>query len=80
VSCLSKFKNLEKLDLRFNNLTDLQGLKSCVNLKWLSVVENKLQSLNGIEALTKLTVSSTDITELVSLRFVSLTNSEVLQD
>jgi len=51
-----------------------------VNLKWLSVVENKLQSLNGIEALTKLTVSSTDITELVSLRFVSLTNSEVLQD
>lgn len=32
-----------------------------MNLKWLSVVENKLQSLNGIEALTKLTVSSTDI-------------------
>lgn len=36
----------------------LQGLKLCVNLKWLSVVQNKLHSLKGIEGLTKLTVSS----------------------
>ncbi|KAL9280236.1 putative leucine-rich repeat domain superfamily [Arabidopsis thaliana] len=86
VSCLSKFKNLEKLDLRFNNLTDLQGLKSCVNLKWLSVVENKLQSLNGIEALTKLTVlnagknklkSMNEITSLVNLRALILNDNEI---
>lgn len=35
-----------------------QGLKSCVNLKWLSVANNKLQSLKGIEGLSKLTVST----------------------
>jgi len=34
-----------------------QGLRSCANLKWLSVVENKLESLEGIQGLTKLTVS-----------------------
>lgn len=36
----------------------IQGLKSCVNLKWLSVKENKLESLKGIEGLSKLTVST----------------------
>lgn len=35
----------------------LQDLRPCVNLKWLSVVQNKLQSLKGVEALSKLTVS-----------------------
>ncbi|KAL3644186.1 hypothetical protein CASFOL_012118 [Castilleja foliolosa] len=49
VSCFCEFKNLEKLELGFNNLTSLEGLKSCLNLKWLSVVQNKLQSLKGIE-------------------------------
>ncbi|KAL0000325.1 hypothetical protein SO802_014106 [Lithocarpus litseifolius] len=48
VSCLSYFTNLERLDLSFNNLTSLQ---------WLAVVQNKLESLNGIEALSKLTLS-----------------------
>jgi Leucine-rich repeat (LRR) protein len=52
-----------------------------VNLKWLSVVENKLQSLNGIEALTKLTVlnagknklkSMNEISSLVNLRALIL--------
>ncbi|RVW86710.1 hypothetical protein CK203_039828 [Vitis vinifera] len=57
ISCLADFKNLERLDLSFNNLTSLQDLKLCVNLKWLSVLQNKLQSLEGIEELSKLTVS-----------------------
>lgn len=35
-----------------------QGLKACVNLKWLSVAQNKLEDLKGIEALSKLTVST----------------------
>lgn len=35
----------------------MQDLSSCINLKWLSVVENKLESLKGVEGLTKLTVS-----------------------
>ncbi|KAK2988369.1 hypothetical protein RJ640_007304 [Escallonia rubra] len=58
VSCLSDFKNLERLDLAFNSLTSLEDLEACANLKWLSVVQNKLQSLKGIEGLTKLTKSS----------------------
>ncbi|XP_042456584.1 protein phosphatase 1 regulatory subunit 7-like [Zingiber officinale] len=56
VSCLSKFRNLEKLDLSGNCLSSLKDLSSCVNLKWLSVVENKLETLEGIEGLSKLTV------------------------
>lgn len=39
----------------------MQGLESCFNLKWLSVQQNKLHTLNGIEALTNLAV--------ISLRF-----------
>ncbi|KAL9272260.1 phosphatase 1 regulatory subunit 7-like protein [Drosera capensis] len=45
VSCLGNFRNVERIDLGFNNLTSPEGLALCVNLKWLSVVENKLESL-----------------------------------
>jgi hypothetical protein len=34
-----------------------KGLSSCANLKWLSVKENKLVSLKGVEGLSKLQVS-----------------------
>ncbi|XP_078440907.1 leucine-rich repeat (LRR) family protein [Wolffia australiana] len=56
VSCLGNFQNLARVDASCNNLTSLEGLKSCINLKWLSVAQNKLQSLKGIESLSKLTV------------------------
>ncbi|CAD6234607.1 unnamed protein product [Miscanthus lutarioriparius] len=56
VSCLSSFKNLERLDLGYNCLVTLEGLSSCANLKWLSVIENKLVSLKGVEELSKLQV------------------------
>ncbi|WVZ00304.1 hypothetical protein V8G54_026373 [Vigna mungo] len=59
ITCLANFIKLEKLDLKLNNLTSLEGLRSCANLKWLSVVENKLESLEGIQGLTKLTVVQT---------------------
>lgn len=86
VSCLSDFKNLERLDLAFNNLSSLEVLKNCVNLKWLSVVRNKLQSLKGIEGLTKLTVlnagknkvrSMDEVRSLVSLRALILNDNEI---
>ncbi|XP_050280081.1 uncharacterized protein LOC126721098 isoform X2 [Quercus robur] len=72
VSCLSYFTNLERLDLSFNNLTSLQ---------------NKLESLNGIEALSKLTVlnagknklrSMDEIKSLVSLRALILNDNEII--
>ncbi|XP_030956723.1 structural maintenance of chromosomes protein 2 isoform X2 [Quercus lobata] len=72
VSCLSDFTNLERLDLSFNNLTSLQ---------------NKLESLNGIEALSKLTVlnagknklrSMDEIKSLVSLRALILNDNEII--
>ncbi|KAF0893774.1 hypothetical protein E2562_029669 [Oryza meyeriana var. granulata] len=56
VSCLSSFKNLERLDLGYNCLVTLEGLSTCANLKWLSVIENKLVSLKGVEGLSKLQV------------------------
>ncbi|XP_073134391.1 uncharacterized protein [Henckelia pumila] len=86
VSCLSGFEYLERLDLGFNSLTSLEGLKLCVNLKWLSVVQNKLQSLKGIEALIKLTVlnagknklrSMNEVRSLVSLRALILNDNEI---
>ncbi|XP_038893674.1 leucine-rich repeat-containing protein 9 [Benincasa hispida] len=86
VNGLSVFKNLEKLDLTFNNLTSLQGLESCTNLKWLSVVQNKLQSLKGIEGLSKLTVlnagknklqSMDEIRPLVGLCALILNDNEI---
>ncbi|KZV36947.1 protein phosphatase 1 regulatory subunit 7 [Dorcoceras hygrometricum] len=86
VSCLSGFKNLERLDLGFNSLTSLEGLKLCLNLKWLSVVQNKLHSLKGIEGLTKLTVlnagknklkSMDEVMSLGSLRALILNDNEI---
>lgn len=35
----------------------VKGLSCCVNLKWLSVVENKLVCLKGVEGMSKLQVS-----------------------
>ncbi|KAL3530361.1 hypothetical protein ACH5RR_009683 [Cinchona calisaya] len=86
VSCLGEFKNLERLDLGFNNLSSVEVLKLCVNLKWLSVAQNKLQSLKGIEGLPKLTVlnagknklkSMDDVMSLVSLRALILNDNEI---
>ncbi|XP_073054810.1 uncharacterized protein [Primulina eburnea] len=86
VSCLSGFKDLERLDLGLNSLNSLEGLKLCVNLKWLSVVQNKLQSLKGIEGLTKLAVlnagknklrSMDEVRSLLSLRALILNDNEI---
>ncbi|KAM7273982.1 hypothetical protein ACFE04_028646 [Oxalis oulophora] len=86
VSCLSEFKNLEKLDLAFNSLTSLEDLRECVNLKWLSVVQNKLTSLKGIEALRNLTVinagknklkSIDEVKSVTSLRALIFNDNEI---
>lgn len=56
-------------------------------MKWLAVVQNKLESLNGIEALSKLTVlnagknklrSMDEIKSLVSLRALILNDNEII--
>lgn len=87
VSCLSEFESLQRIDLGFNNLTSLEGLKLCVNLKWLSVVQNKLQSLKGIEGLIKLTVlnagknklkSMDEVSDLVNLRALILNDNDIV--
>ncbi|KAL2590152.1 hypothetical protein AAZV13_13G274900 [Glycine max] len=72
------------LHLTHKALSD--GLRSCVNLKWLSVVENKLESLEGIQGLTKLTVlnagknklkSIDQVMSVVSLRALILNENEI---
>ncbi|XP_010912334.1 uncharacterized protein [Elaeis guineensis] len=86
VSCLSKFQNLERLDLNCNCLSTLEDLSSCINLKWLSVVENKLESLKGVEGLTKLTVlnagknklrTMNEIRSVTSLRALILNDNNI---
>lgn len=86
VACLADFKNLQRLDLGFNNLVSLEDLRPCVGLKWLSVVQNKLRSLKGIEGLSKLTVlnagknklrSMDEVRSLVSLRALILNDNEI---
>ncbi|ESR37406.1 hypothetical protein CICLE_v10029981mg [Citrus x clementina] len=63
------------------------GLRHCVNLKWLSVVQNKLQSLKGIEGLSKLTVlnagknklrSMDEVMSVVSLCALILNDNEIV--
>lgn len=58
-----------------------------MNLKWLSVVQNKLQSLKGIEGLSKLTVlnagknklrSMDEVMSVVSLRALILNDNEIV--
>ncbi|RYR03987.1 hypothetical protein Ahy_B06g083483 [Arachis hypogaea] len=48
--------NPDEMDDDKKTLPVDKGLRSCVNLKWLSVLENKLETLEGIQGLTKLTV------------------------
>ncbi|GAY69041.1 hypothetical protein CUMW_268900 [Citrus unshiu] len=57
--------SIKSLTLTHKALSD--GLRHCVNLKWLSVVQNKLQSLKGIEGLSKLTVLNAGKNKLRSM-------------
>ncbi|KAL9680029.1 hypothetical protein QQ045_017902 [Rhodiola kirilowii] len=68
------------------NVLSLQDLKSCVNLKWLSLIQNKLHSLKGVECLTKLTVlnagknqlrSMDEVRSVVTLRALILNDNEI---
>ncbi|URE10840.1 Leucine Rich Repeat [Musa troglodytarum] len=86
VSCLSNFRNLERLDLNCNCLSSLEDLSSCVNLKWLSVVENKLETLKGVEGLSKLMVlnagknklrAMNEIETITSLRALILNDNKI---
>ncbi|XP_065013581.1 uncharacterized protein LOC135641791 [Musa acuminata AAA Group] len=86
VSCLSNFRNLERLDLNCNCLSSLEDLSSCVNLKWLSVVENKLETLKGVEGLSKLMVlnagknklrAMSEIESITSLRALILNDNKI---
>ncbi|PWA78094.1 leucine-rich repeat domain, L domain-like protein [Artemisia annua] len=49
--------------LTFTHRALTHGLKDCVNLKWLSVKQNKLRTLKGIESCLSLTVNN----EIVSI-------------
>ncbi|PKA47533.1 Leucine-rich repeat-containing protein ODA7 [Apostasia shenzhenica] len=62
------------------------SLCACVNLKWLSVLENKLVTLKGIEGLSKLTVlnagrnrlnTTDDICTLTNLRALILNDNNI---
>ncbi|KAH9699584.1 leucine-rich repeat and IQ domain-containing protein 1-related [Citrus sinensis] len=83
VSCLTDFNNLDSTLAPTTSLL----LRHCVNLKWLSVVQNKLQSLKGIEGLSKLTVlnagknklrSMDEVMSVVSLCALILNDNEIV--
>ncbi|XP_040557565.1 leucine-rich repeat-containing protein 9 isoform X2 [Gallus gallus] len=71
---LFKISNLEKLEhLRWasfsnNNLTQVEGLESCLNLEELTLDENCISTLDGISKLTKLTRLSVNNNHLTSLK------------
>lgn len=76
---------ITSISLTHRALSD--GLSSCVKLKWLSVVQNKLESLKGIESLSNLTVlnagknkikSIDEVRSLVSLRALILNDNEIV--
>ncbi|KAL6538162.1 hypothetical protein OROGR_012150 [Orobanche gracilis] len=79
VPCLDQFHNLENLDLSFSKLTSLECLKSCTNLKSLSVVHSGLKSLKGLNGLNRLTVPNAGQNSLTSMDDVkSLSSMRVL--
>jgi len=47
-------EKLDRLELADNQITDLNTLSGCPNLRWLVVRNNKLESDQGIEKFTKL--------------------------
>lgn len=62
----------------------LKGLSNCANLKWLSVIENKLVSLKGVEGLSKLQVSyfsapQQDLSLTASFAMIGSCSSPVVQ-
>ncbi|XP_072193456.1 leucine-rich repeat-containing protein 9 [Excalfactoria chinensis] len=71
---LFKISNLEKLEhLRWasfsnNNLTQVEGLESCLNLEELTLDDNCISTLDGISKLTKLTRLSVNNNHLTSLK------------
>jgi len=47
-------RDVELLDLSYNNITSLKGLEKFTNLKYLIIHHNKIKSLSGIEILVNL--------------------------
>ncbi|NXK49459.1 LRRC9 protein, partial [Chauna torquata] len=65
---LEKLEHLRWASFSNNNLTQIEGLESCLNLEELTLDENCISTLDGISKLTKLTRLSVNNNHLTSLK------------
>lgn len=46
---ISRFENLETLEIKYNDISNLEELSNCTKLKKLSCKGNKIENLNGLQ-------------------------------
>ncbi len=71
---LRDLKNLERLNLRNNQINTISGLESLVNLKKLYLSNNKIKRIDNLAALIKLNLlalNDNQITEIINLDHLS---------
>jgi hypothetical protein len=66
-------RRIQRLDLSFNQLTDISGIMSCIELKELNVSNNYVKALYGLPVkLTRLDISHNRIHTVSSIRSLSI--------
>ena len=71
LSQLSVLTNLKELDVSYNSLTSIAPLSSCTNLWAIDISGNKIDTLEGIDALSKLSVLKADHNKLTDIHLLT---------
>lgn len=70
LSQLSVLTNLKELDVSYNSLTSIAPLSSCTNLWAIDISNNKIDTLEGIDHLKKLSVLKADHNKLTDVNLL----------
>jgi hypothetical protein len=66
-------RNIQRLDLSYNNFIDVTGLMSCIELRELNLANNQIKALYGLPTLlTRLDISNNQISGVPSIRSLAI--------
>lgn len=82
---LGRWPNLIKLNLESNQLPNLNGISTCLNLQWIDVGNNNLGPIDGINGLQQLIyfsaksngIKSVSLSNLPSLEYFDVSNNDI---
>ncbi|MFX1364454.1 MAG: leucine-rich repeat domain-containing protein [Promethearchaeota archaeon] len=83
---LEKLKNLEVLDLSYNQISDMRGLENLYNLKALNLQNNLIKKVSGLNTLLNLQILNLNnnmiieiegLDKLINLRLLKLQNNVI---